>query len=146
MRGKSKCRILREIRERIAEENDIPYVTRECGYRGECSGTCPRCEQELRYLEQQLAQRRRLGKSIAVTALCAGLALTAAGCVDAPGPHTTTGAISLPTQDDGKRMPLTVETLEGEVAWEPEPAEPWEDDLTGMVAYEEESLDAMLGE
>ncbi len=146
MRGRNKCRILREIRERIAEENDIPYVTRECGYRGECSGTCPRCEQELRYLERQLEQRRRLGKSIAVTALCAGLVLTAAGCTDPSGPHTANGAISFPSQDDGKRTPQTVETLEGEVAWEPEPGEPLEDDLTGMVAYEEESRDAMLGE
>ena len=46
MNGKSKCKILKEIRKRIAEENDIAYVTSECQYQGECSGTCPKCEAE----------------------------------------------------------------------------------------------------
>ena len=51
MRGKKKCRLLREIRQRIAQENDIPLVTEECEYKGDCRGTCPKCESELRYLE-----------------------------------------------------------------------------------------------
>ena len=80
MLGKSKCKILKEIRQKIADENDIPYVTRECTYQGQCSGTCPRCEQELHYLEQQLALRQKLGKTVAVAALAAGIGLTAAGC------------------------------------------------------------------
>ena len=80
MRGKDKCKILKEIRQRIADENDIPYVTRECGFHGECSGTCPRCERELRYLEQQLERRRSLGKRVSVAALCVGMALASAGC------------------------------------------------------------------
>ena len=71
MLGKEKCRILKQIRQRIADENDIPYVTRECGFQGECRGTCPRCESELRYLERQLALRASLGKRVAVAALCA---------------------------------------------------------------------------
>lgn len=86
MRGKSKCRILKEIRQRIADENDIPYVTRECTYQGECSGTCPKCEDELRYLENELKKREALGKSVAVAALCAGMAMSASACtpVDVP--------------------------------------------------------------
>ena len=80
MFGKKKCRILKEIRQRIADENDIPYVTRECSYQGECSGTCPKCESELRYLEEQLALREARGKKIAVAALCAGMTLSVAGC------------------------------------------------------------------
>ena len=80
MRGKDKCKILKEIRQRIADENDIPYVTRECSYHGECTGTCPRCESELRYLEQQLEHRRSLGKRVSVAALCVGMALASAGC------------------------------------------------------------------
>ena len=75
MRGKQKCRILKDIRRRIAEENDIPFVTRECGFQGECRGTCPRCESELRYLEQQLERRAALGKRISIAALCAGIAI-----------------------------------------------------------------------
>ena len=80
MRGKQKCRILKDIRRRIAEENDIPFVTRECGFQGECRGTCPRCESELRYLEQQLERRAALGKRISVAALCAGIAIGTAAC------------------------------------------------------------------
>ena len=54
MNGKEKCRILREIRKQIALENDIRLVTEECTFKGECRGTCPKCESEVRYLEQQL--------------------------------------------------------------------------------------------
>ncbi len=80
MRGKNKCKILREIRQRIAEENDIPLITKECTYQGECTGTCPRCESELRYLEQQLARRQAVGKAVTVAALSVSLMAGAAGC------------------------------------------------------------------
>ena len=87
MLGKQKCKILKEIRQKIADENDIPYVTKECTHQGDCKGTCPRCESELRYLEQQLAARQALGKRVTVAALCAGMALGAAGCAPfAPKP------------------------------------------------------------
>lgn len=83
MQGKQKCRILKEIRQRIADENDIPYVTRECTFQGECRGTCPRCESELRYLERELALRASIKKGVTVAALCAGMAgmaFAATGC------------------------------------------------------------------
>lgn len=80
MLGKQKCKILKEIRQRIADENDIPYVTRECTHKGDCKGTCPKCESELRYLEEQLQKRQSLGKRVAVAALCTGLAFSGAGC------------------------------------------------------------------
>lgn len=102
MFGKNKCKILKEIRQKIADENDIPYVTRECSYQGECSGTCPKCEQELRYLEQQLARRRRLGKAVVVTALCAGMSLAVTGCdpkvIEVVGDVPNT-QITMPTVD-----------------------------------------------
>ncbi len=80
MRGKDKCKILKEIRQKIADENDIEYVTRECGYQGECTGTCPRCESELRYLEQQLEKRRAIGRKVTLAALCAGITAASTGC------------------------------------------------------------------
>lgn len=64
MLGKQKCKILKEIRQRIADENDIPYITKECTFHGDCSGTCPRCESELRYLEKQLALRNSMKKEL----------------------------------------------------------------------------------
>lgn len=81
MKGKNKCKILKEIRQKIADENDIPYVTRECSYQGECRGTCPKCEAELRYLERELEKRRRLGKTVAVAAVAAGLSFSLTACI-----------------------------------------------------------------
>ncbi len=98
MLGKAKCKILKEIRQKIADANDIPYVTRECSYQGDCSGTCPRCESELRYLERELEARQRRGKALAVTALCAGLVLGGTGCTGTElNDNATTGA---PIPDD----------------------------------------------
>lgn len=62
-RGKQTCRILKEIRRHIAECNDIDYVTSECQFKGDCLGTCPKCEAEVRYLEQQLRLRVLAGKA-----------------------------------------------------------------------------------
>ena len=75
MLGKQKCKMLREIRRQIAAENDIAYVTEDCKYKGNCKGTCPKCEAEVKYLEEQLEKRRQLGKRIAVVGVaCAALA------------------------------------------------------------------------
>lgn len=80
MLGKKKCKILKEIRQKIADENDIPFVTQECTFQGECKGTCPKCESELRYLEDQLAKRQRLGKTVTVAALAASLMTSLTAC------------------------------------------------------------------
>ena len=50
-RGKQTCKILKDIRRQIAEANDIEFITSECQYQGDCLGTCPKCEAEVRYLE-----------------------------------------------------------------------------------------------
>ena len=80
MNGKSKCKILKDIRREIAKQNDIDLVIEECRFKGECSGTCPKCESEVRYLEKELERRRSLGKKVAVAGLVATLAASAAGC------------------------------------------------------------------
>ena len=118
MFGKKKCKILKEIRKKIAEENDIPYVTSECTHKGECSGTCPRCEQELRELEWQLELRRRMGKAVAVSAVAAGIALNMSGCVEPKIDDSIAGLV---------QNTQSVMTLEGEAALEP---------LEGDVAYD----------
>ena len=70
-RGKQTCKILKEIRRQIAEANDIEFVTSECRYKGECLGTCPKCEAEVRYLEQQLRARSLAGKAVALAGISA---------------------------------------------------------------------------
>ncbi|MBQ4317182.1 MAG: hypothetical protein IJC20_02935 [Clostridia bacterium] len=80
MKGKNRCKILKDIRRRIAEENGIAYVTEECKYKGDCSGTCPKCESEVRYLERELERRRSLGYKVTVAGLAAGITLSSVGC------------------------------------------------------------------
>lgn len=70
-RGKQTCKILKEIRRQIAEANGIEFATSECRYRGDCLGTCPKCEAEVRYLEQQLHARSLAGKAIALAGISA---------------------------------------------------------------------------
>jgi len=78
--GKRTCKILKEIRQQIAEKNDIEYVTSECHFRGECEGTCPKCEEELQYLENELNKRRQLGKAVAVAGIALGIVATFPDC------------------------------------------------------------------
>ena len=73
MNGKKTCEALRNIRQNIANVNDIEYSPAECTYQGDCAGTCPRCESEMRYIERQLRLRGALGKAVVV----AGLTLSA---------------------------------------------------------------------
>ena len=126
MKGKNKCKILKEIRQRIADENDIPYVTRECSYQGDCTGTCPKCEAELRYLEQELEKRRRLGKTVAVAAVAAGLSLSLTACV--PGGNGGGNALSGDVAGPAYTLPnptgSQTEVLEGDVAAPAETEEP----------------------
>lgn len=60
-RGKKICNALKEIRKRIADANGIPYESEECRHEGDCLGTCPKCEDELRYLQEKIEERAMLG-------------------------------------------------------------------------------------
>ena len=84
VRGKQTCKILKDIRRQIAEANDIEYITSECQYKGDCTGTCPKCESEVRYLEHQLERRRIAGKAITLLGLSAGI-ITMNACANSPG-------------------------------------------------------------
>lgn len=80
MKGKAKCKALKEIRRQIAETNDIPYAVSQCTYQGDCKGTCPKCEAELKYLERELALRQSLGKAVAVTGISVGVCASLTAC------------------------------------------------------------------
>ena len=104
-RGKQTCRILKEIRRQIAEANDIEFITSECQYQGECLGTCPKCEAEVRYLEQQLERKRMAGKAITVLGLSAGvIAMNAQTANETPAQQnlcqTRDSLITITTESD----------------------------------------------
>ena len=79
MNGKKICEVLRGIRQDIASANGIEYTPAVCNHKGDCSGTCPRCESEMRYIERQLRLRRAMGKA----AVVAGLTLSTAALTPA---------------------------------------------------------------
>ena len=79
-KGRRTCNVLKDIRQQIADANGITYAPRECHHEGPCAGTCPACEAEVRYLEQQLTMRRMLGKAVVLTGIAASMtSLTACG-------------------------------------------------------------------
>lgn len=126
-RGKQTCKILKEIRRQIAEANGIEFVTSECRYRGDCLGTCPKCEAEVRYLEQQLHARSIAGKAIALAGISVGMILMA-GC------SSTTS--QKPSNDD----------LLGEFIESPEMIEEIEDSEEGEMPILEDSISCLISE
>jgi periplasmic protein TonB len=79
-KGKVTCDVLKEIRKQIATENHIDYQTHECTFEGECRGTCPACESEVHYLENEIVKKKYIGKAIVLAGLSVGLLSTLAGC------------------------------------------------------------------
>ena len=62
--GHEKCHQLRGIRNKIAIANDIPYEPTECNHEGPCIGTCPVCDAEVKYLEEELQKKIDRGERI----------------------------------------------------------------------------------
>ncbi|MDE6484678.1 MAG: TonB family protein [Duncaniella sp.] len=107
-RGKYTCKILKEIRRQIAEANDIEFITSECQHKGDCLGTCPKCEAEVRYLDRQLRSRSLSGKAVAIAGISAGMLLMN-GCASRSlqsEPNTT--AIELSDE-------ISIDEIEGEI-------------------------------
>ena len=72
--GRFICDTLKAIRLDIARANGIEYAPVKCQHKGECAGTCPACESEVRFLEREIARRRSLGKVALVAGVSLGLA------------------------------------------------------------------------
>ena len=77
--GKNICAALKQVRKRVADTNGIVYAPKECHFEGDCNGTCPACEAEVRYLEHQLNLLRKAGKAVTVMGVALGMTLIA-GC------------------------------------------------------------------
>lgn len=73
MTGKEKCNLLKQIRQEIAESNGIVYLTSDCTFEGPCTGTCPKCDAEIRYLEGEINRLASEGTSITLSALSASV-------------------------------------------------------------------------
>ena len=110
--GKSTCKVLKQVRRKVAQANDIPLEERECTHKGDCAGTCPYCEAEVRYLERELSKRKSLGKAVAVT----GIAMAAVMPAMAQTPETNNpanGPVKTADQNDPENaaQPKTCDTF-----------------------------------
>ena len=76
VKGKSTCKLLKDIRQQIADANGISYRPKECQHKGDCAGTCPACEEEIRYLERELRARKGNGFGMKVAGIAAGICAT----------------------------------------------------------------------
>ena len=115
-KGKQTCKILKEIRKQIAEDNDINLVIEECTYQGDCQGTCPRCEAEVRYLERELEKRQRIGKVAVFAGMSLGTIFAASSC-DAtkpvPGKEPLAGDVVAVAPEPPKEVKDTIPELVG---------------------------------
>ena len=75
-KGRSTCKLLKSIRQQIADANGISYRPKECQHKGDCAGTCPACEEEIRYLERELKARKGNGFGMKVAGIAAGICAT----------------------------------------------------------------------
>lgn len=103
-RGKRTCEILKEVRRTVARENSIPLTEHECAFEGECRGTCPYCEAEVRHLERELQRRISLGKAVTV----AGIAVSSFVMGGCQSPTTSR------TQGEMEQQPQITETQTSE--------------------------------
>lgn len=103
---KEKCKKLKEIRKNVADSIGVDLHQTECTYEGVCKGTCPKCAQEERQLNQAL-----LGRAALVTGVAA-MSIGLAGCQ-----QTTTleGDAAIVTE-----APQTTEDIEGGEDWSSE--------------------------
>lgn len=120
--GKQKCEILKEIRRQIAESEGIKYAPAKCTHKGDCPGTCPVCEAEVEYLEQEIARKRgRSFRPAAAAAAVMGSMLTAASlvsCGGAPRVYDDTLEVDSAMVGMERELSVPVEDNDSTVHWE----------------------------
>lgn len=62
--GRDKCDILRKMRKMIADANGIGFEPAVCHHEGPCIGTCPTCDNEIKYLDGVLQKMKERGEKI----------------------------------------------------------------------------------
>lgn len=139
MRGKDKCRILKQIRKKIADENEIPYVVEECKHKGECKGTCPKCEADLKMLERELSLRHKIGKTVAIAGIAAGVMTMTTGCDIDDVASALKQIVGIESHNPVMGEMLPPET--GVIELDGDVAVPQNDDWQGGLVYQKKDID-----
>ena len=120
-RGRNICNTLKAIRKQIADANEIEYSPEECHFKGECKGTCPKCEQDVRDLEHELHLRQMAGKAIKVAGIAAGL-------------------VAMTACSDGKVQRISSDATQGELnIVKEEVPKPGDRQLEGDISFSDEA-------
>ena len=109
-KGKSTCKLLKSIRQQIADANGISYQPKECHHKGDCAGTCPACEEEIRYLERELKAHKGNGFGMKVAGIAAGICATVMPMTAAAQAVKSDSTANLPVQTT-KKAPIKVVDL-----------------------------------
>ena len=109
-KGKSTCKLLKSIRQQIADANGISYRPIECHHKGDCAGTCPACEEEIRYLEGELKARKGNGFGMKVAGIAAGICATVMPMTAAAQAVKSDSTANPPVQT-AKKAPIKVVDL-----------------------------------
>ena len=109
-KGRSTCKLLKSIRQQIADANGISYRPKECQHKGDCAGTCPACEEEIRYLERELKARKGNGFGMKVAGIAAGICATVMPMTAAAQAVKPDSTASPPVQTT-KKAPIKVVDL-----------------------------------
>ncbi|MBP5524669.1 MAG: OmpA family protein, partial [Paludibacteraceae bacterium] len=72
-KSKITCETLKTIRKQVADANGIVYTPAKCDFEGVCAGTCPACESEREYIENQLSLKRKAGNIVKIAGLVTSL-------------------------------------------------------------------------
>ena len=112
-KGKSTCKLLKDIRQQIADANGISYQPKECQHKGDCAGTCPACEEEIRYLERELKARKGNGFGMKVAGIAAGICATVMPMTAAAQGVKSDSTANLPVRTAKKGDVKVVDLSEG---------------------------------
>ena len=112
-KGKSTCKLLKDIRQQIADANGISYQPKECHHKGDCAGTCPACEEEIRYLERELRARKGNGFGMKVAGIAAGICATVMPMTAAAQNVKPDSTSNLPVRTTKKDSVKVVDLSEG---------------------------------
>ena len=112
--GKRICRTLKELRKRIADANKIPFEIEECTHKGDCPGTCPKCESEVNYLMNAIDDREQQGKPINIEGLMSEEELRKAFVIDPVEPDVPSEPEDFVTMGM-PQPPLEIEHLMGDI-------------------------------
>lgn len=82
MTGKEKCTILKSIRVRLAEVNNIQFIPHLCDNIGDCKGTCSVCDAESQWLLSTMKEMEKRGYPIIYSLLDANKFQSEKVCIE----------------------------------------------------------------